>query len=546
MAGNDVKRLGQPGKASTARQRVLARMCRFLRATGGGATSIVATAAVVMTLGASAVIVDHNWLVDQRDVLKNMSDAAAIATSIEMERQRGSLSQDDMEDLLRDVARTYAVLNMDYLSGDRLTRARDSLAIETVAHLQSNRVDVSLTADLGGTLLAQHLGLTGYYTGPATITTGAAVEIELNPVEVVLAIDVSNSMGFSLEGRLVSDPADSRIEIVKQAARDLVDALDPNPSDRIAVGLVPWQGAVRLRIPDMRRWWNRGWVTYPSSRHFPATYVCNPRDTCNHVSEDQDLLPVPPQGWSGCMDEHRVDNRNHAWRTDAADYFETPHMQPFAQAIFPAFYGASYDCVSNPPPSDFVSQYCFSSTGWYRDPQTTCLRNPPRMRPLSSDRHVIDQGINTLRDMGSSTYSALGLLWGQRMLEPDWRPVWNDPVHPVDPNIDANAGVRKAIVLLTDGEDTRCGTHDPNCETNGAGLRRIEACNAVKARGTEIYVVAAMADVGSDLADALRACSSEADDPGSDYVFLNHQTADSLRAAFEQIADQLRIVRRIY
>lgn len=59
---------------------------RFLRDASGGATAIVAGAVTIMVVGASALLVDHTWLVDQRDVLKSASDAAAVAATIELKR----------------------------------------------------------------------------------------------------------------------------------------------------------------------------------------------------------------------------------------------------------------------------------------------------------------------------------------------------------------------------------------------------------------------------------------------------------------------------
>ena len=60
---------------------------RFLHETRAGATAIAAVAVTVMTVGASALIIDHVWLVDQRDVLKSAADAAAVAATLEMERE---------------------------------------------------------------------------------------------------------------------------------------------------------------------------------------------------------------------------------------------------------------------------------------------------------------------------------------------------------------------------------------------------------------------------------------------------------------------------
>ena len=124
----------------------------------------------------------------------------------------------------------------------------------------------------------------------------------------------------------------------------------------------------------------------------------------------------------------------------------------------------------------------------------------------------------------------------------------NRCVHPVDPTAEINEGMRKAIVLLTDGEDNPCGLLDPFCETNNVGLARSTACSAAKAAGTEIFVVAAMVpeNVSDDLRTSLHACSSQADYPQGTYVFVNNSDEESLERAFIDIAKQLRIYRRVY
>ena len=170
------------------------------------------------------------------------------------------------------------------------------------------------------------------------------------------------------------------------------------------------------------------------------------------------------------------------------------------------------------------------------------------MLPLTSDRAAIKRAIAALWPVGKKTYSALGVLWGQRMLSHSWNDVWGGAVHPVDPDTAANAGTRKVIVLLTDGNDTHCGPGERECSRTNAGIGRGVACTAAKAAGTEIFVIAAMppGQVSGDVGTALRACSSENDKPEGSYVFLNNQNPDDLRAAFADIARQLKTVRRIY
>ena len=161
---------------------------------------------------------------------------------------------------------------------------------------------------------------------------------------------------------------------------------------------------------------------------------------------------------------------------------------------------------------------------------------------------MIEAAIASLEPVGIRTYSTLGVAWGHRLLLHAWNDVWGGGDHPVDPEEDANAGTRKAIVLLTDGEDNPCGMQDPTCSTNDVGFVRDVACTAAKAAGTEIFVIAAMHpdNVPGSLGTALRACSSEADNPEGRYAFLNNSDAESLRAAFADIANQLVTVRRVY
>ena len=126
--------------------------------------------------------------------------------------------------------------------------------------------------------------------------------------------------------------------------------------------------------------------------------------------------------------------------------------------------------------------------------------------------------------------------------------MWGGDVHPVDPDEEGNAEVRKAIVLLTDGADTQCmESGDPACETGG-GVPRGDACALAKAEGTEIFVIAAMppGEVTGELGRTLRECSSEGDDPGGTYVFLNNATPESLEAAFADIGRQITSLRRTH
>lgn len=557
MIGRAIPRLKPAGTALRSRWRKRPGLRRFLREAGGGATAIVAGAVTVMTVGASALIVDHNWLVDQRDVLKSASDAAGVAATLELERLPPETTDEALDEALQQVAENYVALNLHYLPADRLAKARETLTVGVTPDRLQKTVDIAAQANLGGTLLSKHMPIAGNYSGPSEIRVAAQVESMTSPVEVVLAIDISESMRSLLNGTRASwmNRDESRIEIVKRAALELVDILDPDEANRVAIGVVPWQIAVRLDETARANWAANGWAVYPQSRHYDAAYMCKPEGNCTAIAVDDALPADPGEAWLGCLDEHRVDSLGHADLPAAADLLALPSDSAFAQAIYPALEGKAFQCLEPPLPANFSGQACYGQDAHDQNrvfdnvsPQFDCRDGVSPILPLTADRAAIEATIGALLPLGIRTYSSLGVLWGQRLLSHGWQAVWGGDVHPVDASSGANAGTRKAIVLLTDGEDNPCGLQDPFCTTNNVGLVRSVACSAAKAAGTEIFVVAAMSpqNVSSALETSLRACSSEADNPDGTYVFVNNSDGDSLEQAFADIAQQLKIVRRVY
>ena len=423
-------------------------------------------------------------------------------------------------------------------------------------------MDVTAAADLGGTLFSRQLPLLGNYKGPATVGTRAGVETRVTPIEAVLAIDVSTSMQVKLEGGWPDKAGGekSRMDIVKDAAKALVNILRPNTHNRVAIGVVPWHFNVRLADATASDWSTNLWARYPTERTYGVPYGCadlnSEWDVCQPAATDEELPQTAPEDWKGCLDSHRmVGSGTHAANASTSDFFSLPSISPLAQAYFPALYGAKYECFTLETfPSDVWWYRCYdlydpetSSSSRY-EPQYGCDATGPTMLSLSTDRAAIIGAIDNLSPVGSSTHSGLGVLWGQRMLLSSWRSVWGGTVHPVDPTSTDGKGVRKVIVLLTDGEDTFCGHKNVTCADSRVGISRTEACAEAKKAGTEIFVVAAMHPdkVSTELGTSLTECSSESDDSDETYAFLNNATPESLQAAFESIANQLRVVRRTH
>ena len=496
-----------------------------------------------MTVSGGALIFDHSQIVGQRDSLKGAADAASLAATLELNRLPNNLTQQQIEDRIRAFARKYGILNVLANTSDPDATA-DDVEVTFVIDQNLQVVSASIEAGSSPTLLSSWLH---GYTGPGEVVARSGVEGVETTVELVLAIDQSESMNLDLRGRNVgqADP-DSRMSIVKQAATELVNALQPQAGGNIAIGVVPWDLMVRLDGTARGTWTTSNWAAYPGSRHYDATYQCNPVGSCTVPAADHNLPATPPT-WQGCLDLHRV-SQGHADIAAETQWFEHPGNLAFAQSIYPAQYGRSYDCLRAPAPADLRIQHCY---GQDVDNLGPVIGNAGPQRcaskrtifPLSTDRAAVIASIDGLAPAGDATNSGLGLLWAQRLLSSDWRDVWGDPTHPLDEGDD----VRKAIVLLTDGDDTQCGRHDPDCSSNNLGHSRASICAAVKAAGTEIFVVGAIrpADLSGELATGLTDCSSQGERTGT-YAFVGSSHAETIQAAFAEIARQLRSVRRLY
>ena len=528
---------------------------------------MVAATVTVMAVGASAVIADHLLLVDKRDTLKAAIDAAGIAATAELGRlldQNPNLTDAELITALTPVARRYIEFNLDYLPEDRLTRAKATLAVELAVDRALRTVDVDGGADLGGTFLSESLPMLADTAPQGATRAGAQVESLVEPVEVVLAIDVSKSMDRRLnEHRACDGCEDSRMNVVKRAASNLVDILAPSAENRVAIGVVPWHHFVRLDADTASTWETNRWAVYPTTRLYPQTYTCG-WDDCSPPAPAfaQSTASSAPQDWNGCLDGDRTGSvhTRAALPDSVGDALDTPLDRPFAQAFYPAGRGHAYECLTTPFPHGATKQICFSGTRYsyytntgtfaareLNDPKMGCADDNPPILPLSNDANDVKTAIDALAPVGDVTNKALGVVWAQSLLESSWNAAWGGGAHPMDPTTD-DVELRKVIVLLTDGEDTKCGVwHNEHCGGTQLGFSPSEACSAAKAKGTETFVITAMHPnrVSDSLAAELRECSSASDDSDGTYVFIGNVTPDDLESAFADIANQLRSVRRI-
>ncbi len=530
-------------------------MHRFLRETRAGATAIAAAAVTMMTLGGTALIVDHVWLVDQRDLLKSATDAAAVAATLELQNLAGTMSDQEAGEALQPLAKRFVQFN---LAGNLPEASRqgmkDSLVVDVEVDQSLGSIDVTAYADLGGTLLSKWLLA---YSGPERVEADSGVEGSLGATEIVLAIDTTGSMHYSLDGSTRGGPT-SRMAIVKQAAVDLVDVLESFPNSVVAVGIVPWTWRVRLNASTRARWETEGWAVYPTERAYPHP-TRGPPGSDRYLPERQSLpaqsrLPQACRAWLGCPDM-RLENDRPSFSTthpsvepfvmnyytihtsDADDQYVSYQCQDYTRAESEDRGGEEplcYDLDSAPSGQNLCGSGDIRPGGpWRVQPQDDC-HHSSQVTPLNADLTAVRRAIRRLDSGGASTYSSVGVAWGIRLLDSSWRDAWGDPVHPMD---DGTNGVQKVLVLLTDGQDN--SRHD-------AFRHRQAGCTAAKNAGIIVFTIAAMHPdrVGTSFAEELRTCSSATEDPDGTYVFVNNSTPERLREAFADIVRQMVRLRR--
>ena len=531
-----------------------AAIARFARETRGGATAIAAAAVTVMTVFGAALIIDHVWLVHQRDLLKLATDSAAVAATLELQKLPRSLSDADAAARLQPTADRYVRFILgENLRGDLRERVLTSLDVKVEVERARGFLEVLADTELGETLLAHRfMG----YSGPQHLAANSGAEGSLGATEIVLAIDTTNSMSRALDG---SNHGASRMSIVKEAAVNLVDVLASFPNSTVAVGIVPWTWRVRLDQTTRRRWERRGWAVYPNEREYSHPTKGPPGSDqfmpIRQALPVQRRLPQACRAWMGCPDLRLEDGRPSFstalpsveplvmnFYTDHTTYPEDQYVsyqcQGYTRSESSGQGGEEplcYDLDSAPAGQNLCRDGDIQDDGpWRVQPQDNCQGLTPAM-PLSADLDEVRNAIGKLNAGGSATYSSAGVAWGIRMLDATWRDAWGDPVHPMD----ETTGVQKVLVLLTDGDD--------NSRSN-ASRHRDEGCTAAKNAGILVFTIAAMHpnEMGSALTNQLRRCSSESEDPDGSYVFVNNPTPEALREAFAEIVSQVVELRRTH
>ena len=418
----------------------------FARCRRAAATAIGAASVTLMSLGGFALTSDHIHLVYQRDTLKAATDAASLAATRHWQQALGHLTDDDdIKTALQPVVRRYILANIP--EGRRENAERTLRFQTTLHHSVPVRVDIEATADLSGGLI-----FTGWMLNDDTAETLKTTKVETrtersgNTIEIVLAMDITTSMAATyIRGADKSDPDNIRMNIAKTATFALLDALEGdnnNAGGHVAVGLVPFTTTVNIGSG------RTAWMTSTDAPHkvFPARFG----------------------PWRGCI-EHRPVSGTTVTASDVDVSLALPSVSSFTRWFAPNT--LDYRPATRQSHRQRYQPYDQET---FRDGKTWKGRNDwvpagetpavdsegphfgcpsTAIMPLTTD---IGSVITAVQDLDAwrgsgGTMNHLGIVWGRRLLAPEWRTAWGDTRFPVDRG---NAENKKVIVLLTDGLNT--------------------------------------------------------------------------------------------
>lgn len=451
-------------------------LMRFFKDRAGSIGVIFGLMAIPITL-ATGFAIDLSRLSVARSGVQGIVDRAAVAAAT---LNQSTSSSDD------EAAKTAA---KQYLNSSDFSKYAATVQSIDVSLPASDTVRVKVTGRIGITIMA----ISGTETVDFDVTADAIRGMN-GTLEIVLALDTTNSMGGT------------KITTLKSAAGDLLDSLKAQSGADIKVGLVPF--ATYVNVGLSRR--NEPWITVAadsSTKAFscktvddtsspscvkttstclndgvPAT--CTKTTGCAKVEKCQDWTTTTK--WSGC-----VGSRSYPFNTNVEG--------------LPA---NKYTGIMN----------------------TSCSAE---IVPLNTNVSSVKSAVNSMT-VSSETYLPAGLIWAFNLLTPggpaSTAAAW-------DPN-SLNRKPRKAIVLMTDGENTRSqsGVFHSGSDKNLANQYTSEICSNAKTKNIEIFTVAFQV-TDANTKSLLQKCATD--------VSYYYDAADpsALKLAFQKIGTDLLTMR---
>ncbi len=329
-------------------------------------------------------------------------------------------------------------------------------------------------------------------------------------LEISMMLDVTGSMW----GSKLSD--------MQEAAKDLIEIVvwDDQSEHTSRVAIVPFSQAVNVGSTYFNAITNKNTNSTLASRPeglWPSVKVA----IANIVDA---LSPVSPaQAGNGNNGNGNGNNGNNGNGGDDNDGNSGGGSSHNYDSCVVDRTGNAALTDDAPGPGKYLGVYDIEkqSNWWTQD--MACRPSSVTIQPLTSDKTVLTDKID---DFVASGYTAghIGTAFAWFMLSPNWSDVW---AAESEPAAYTDTDTKKIAILLTDGDYNTWY----NGNGNGSASEQAEAiCENMKDEGITVYTIGFDISDGSDAADVMANCATDA---GKSY---SADDGAELKQAFRDIA----------
>ena len=250
-----------------------------------------------------------------------------------------------------------------------------------------------------------------------------------------------------------------------------------------------------------------------------------------HVANSYGQLWRSGTSWDGHGWDATV-NTNDPYDFDVLDNYEGPwDIYMFGKTI-------NYDAACTG--SGYSTSRCSNCGGdtYCNSTYCYCRHSAPNqgcpyanIMPLNNDRDELLAHVDTMQPDGN-TLGNIGMAWGYRVLSPEFP---FEEAHEWD-----NFFWKKAVVMMTDGDNTENGTYSSfwftgknNMNVTKFNDRFAETCQALKDQGVAVYTITFTSGISDATKDYFRECATSEDQ------YYDAPTQEELIDVFETIAREL-------
>lgn len=433
-----------------------------------GVVAVVFGVTIPLVVTAVGVSVDIAQTYLVRERLSQAVDAAALAAAAEV--------SDDPEVIERRVndfiEANYPSEKIGYTMQVNVIPGDDVLGVNATA-----RLDTSFMRVVG--------------IDTVDVYVESEVKKEVKAIEVALVMDVTGSMSTN-----------NNIGALRTAATNFVNIMFDRAQEEsfVKIGLVPFSTSVNVGPYGLGQ--------TPSGANYGAAFVdlSGIRRASDRVYYDQLRSNATNSTnrlkWGGCIveDDYPSDVQDHSG----------PWMP----------YRYCRDEADN--------VVCDSRTADTR-PNNICPRTP--IMPLSNSRDDLLTRIDDLEASGN-TYVNLGLVWGMRVISPDF---------PFEEAVSwDNRDWKKAIILMTDGDNqahTYYSGHglssDVRLSNADLNNRVLDVCTELKSKGVLIYTITFYSNISQQTKNVYKTCATQPN------MWYDAPTQENLIEVYGKIAREL-------